>query len=124
MESKLYKHINGNKEWRNSLGQLHRENGPARIRADGTQEWWINGKRHRRNGPAIEWNDGEKEWYLNGELHREDGPAIIYPDGSKLWYLNGINVSPYRVLHPIINKININSKDIYQNTIKELFIQH
>ena len=40
-------------------------------------------KRHREDGPAVEYADGSKEWYLNGKLHREDGPACEYADGSK-----------------------------------------
>ena len=27
-------------------GKLHREDGPAVIRADGRQYWWLNGKRY------------------------------------------------------------------------------
>ena len=35
------------------------------------------------------WANGTKEWYLNGKRHREDGPAIEGTDGTKYWYLNG-----------------------------------
>ena len=41
--------------------------------ADGTKEWWLNGKRHRVDGPAIERADGGKEWYLNGERQKSIG---------------------------------------------------
>ena len=47
------------------------------------------GQLHRQYGPAIEWADGDKEWYLDGQHHRIDGPAIEYADGSKAWWLNG-----------------------------------
>jgi len=57
--------------------------------ADGTKEWWLNGKRHREDGPAYEGADGTKEWWLNGKRHRVDGPAIERADGGKEWYLNG-----------------------------------
>ena len=30
-------------EYLNEHGQLHRLDGPATIKADGTQEWWLNG---------------------------------------------------------------------------------
>ena len=40
-------------------------------RADGTKEWWVNGKLHREDGPAVERADGSKAWWINGELHRE-----------------------------------------------------
>ena len=49
----------------NDKMQLHREDGPAVIDADGYQAWWINGKRHREDGPAIIHADGTQEWYLN-----------------------------------------------------------
>ena len=44
---------------------------------------------HREDGPAIEDADGSKEWWVNGKLHREDGPAIEYANGTKAWYVNG-----------------------------------
>ena len=34
------------KMWRNAVGQYHREDGPAIEYADGTKEWWINGKQY------------------------------------------------------------------------------
>ena len=76
----------GNKQWFLN-GELHREDGPAVERADGTREWFLNGKLHREDGPAIEWDDGSKQWFLDGKRHREDGPAIERADGTKLWYL-------------------------------------
>ena len=36
---------NGDKTWKNSAGQLHRADGPAIERANGTKEWWYKGKR-------------------------------------------------------------------------------
>jgi len=66
----------------------HRDDGPACIYANGSQEWYINGKRHREDGPAIIWPDGEQQWLINGKFHREDGPASIYADGSQYWYKN------------------------------------
>jgi hypothetical protein len=55
----------GTIRYRNELGQLHRE-----------------------DGPAIEWSNGRKYWCLNGKLHREDGPAIEYLNGDKEWFIN------------------------------------
>ena len=66
----------------------HREDGPAVEYADGSKEWWLNGKRHREDGPAVEDASGSKIWYLNGEFHREDGPACEWADGDKWRYLN------------------------------------
>jgi hypothetical protein len=54
------------KQWFNSQGQLHRE-----------------------DGPAVIWPNGDKYWYKNGQLHREDGPAEEWTHGNKYWYING-----------------------------------
>jgi len=43
----------------------------------------------KKDGPAIEDANGTKEWFLNGKRHREDGPAVEYANGDKLWFLNG-----------------------------------
>jgi hypothetical protein len=79
----------GNRRWYNSDGKLHREDGPAIERADGSKVWCLNGKRHREDGPAVEDAGGDKEWWLNGKLHREDGPTFEGVDGTKEWWLNG-----------------------------------
>ena len=57
--------------WRNSTGQLHREDGPAVEWSDGAKFWCLNGQRHREDGPAIEWAGGCKEWHLNGKCVSE-----------------------------------------------------
>ena len=72
--------------WRDYHGRLHREDGPAAIKADGTQRWYQHGKLHREDGPAIVDADGTREWWQNGEYHRDDGPAIIDADGEQEWY--------------------------------------
>ena len=69
----------------NDNGKLHRENGPAVVRENGSRVWYFNGEQYRVNGP------GDKQWYLNGKLHRENGPAVEYSDGYKAWYINGTN---------------------------------
>jgi hypothetical protein len=74
--------------WYNDKEKLHRLDGPAFERADGSKSWYVDGKRHRLDGPAIEDADGYKSWYVNGERHRLDGPAIEYADGDKSWYVN------------------------------------
>ena len=50
----------------NSAGELHREDGPAVIRAVGTKEWYHNGLHHREDGPAVEFPSGMHKWCLNG----------------------------------------------------------
>jgi 4-hydroxyphenylpyruvate dioxygenase-like putative hemolysin len=78
----------GTTRWRNSLGQLHREDGPAVERADGSVAYWIDNKLHREDGPAVEYADGERHWYQNGKVHRVDGPAIEYADGSVAYWID------------------------------------
>ena len=34
---------------------------------NGDKHWGLNGKLHREDGPAIERADGSKSWYLNDE---------------------------------------------------------
>ncbi len=53
--------------------------------------YWSNDKDqlHRLDGPAVEYADGSKEWYVDGKLHRLDGPAVEYTDGHKAWYVIG-----------------------------------
>jgi antitoxin component YwqK of YwqJK toxin-antitoxin module len=83
-------------------GELHRDDGPARITNDAhgalIEEFYRNGKLHRENGPArIEQQpDGShygEYWYRNGEQHCSDGPAVIEreADGSlaEEYWLNG-----------------------------------
>ena len=53
--------------YKNSKGELHREDGPAVELTDGTKYWMINDQYHREDGPAIENANGDKHWYLNGE---------------------------------------------------------
>ena len=103
---------NGDIHWINEKEELHREDGPAIERKDGTNiwylndkrhridgpaydvplgtSWWINGEHHREDGPAIEWNaNGPRSWWVNNELHRLDGPAVEYVSGEKSWYYHG-----------------------------------
>ena len=57
--------VYGNKFWYNSLGQHHRE-----------------------DGPAIEYTNGDKFWYKNGLFHREDGPAFDVVSERKEWWID------------------------------------
>jgi len=56
--------------------------------------YYLNEQLHREDGPAIVYCDGTEEWYLNDYRHRIDGPAIVYPNGILQWYLNGEKVNP------------------------------
>ena len=48
---------------------------------------------HREDGPAVERPNGTRFWYRKGELHREDGPAYELPEGTRFWYRNGERLS-------------------------------
>lgn len=50
-----------------SKNVLHREDGPARIYYNGTQEWYRYGQLHRSNGPAVIYPDGGVEYWMYGE---------------------------------------------------------
>jgi hypothetical protein len=52
-----------------------------------TMQWLQYGKHHREDGPAVIWDDGTEEYYLNGKRHRKDGPAVIFPwnGGDQFW---------------------------------------
>jgi hypothetical protein len=58
-------------EWRNDIGDLHREDGPAYVSLDGTAYWYQHGWVHREDGPAIIRGDGTQEWWLNGKRYDE-----------------------------------------------------
>ncbi len=77
--------VDGSQEWYQH-GIWHRDDGPAIIEADGTQKWYQHDELHRDDGPAVIEADGTQEWYRYNELHREDGPAVIWEDGRQEWY--------------------------------------
>jgi hypothetical protein len=76
-------------ELRDEHGELHRDDGPALIWSDGTQEWWQHGERHRDDGPALIRSDGMQVWYQHGEQHRDGGPAITELGGAQYWCQHG-----------------------------------
>ena len=39
------------------------------------------------------YENGSNHWFLDGKRHREDGPAIEFLSGLKGWFLNGIEYS-------------------------------
>jgi hypothetical protein len=61
---------------------IHRDDGPALIKIDGTQYWYSHGSIHRNDGPAVIRPDGTQEWWLDHRRHRNDGPAVIRADGN------------------------------------------
>ena len=82
------------------MSVLHREDGPALEKVDGSMHWYNNGLLHRTDGPAVYipyeyFNHGKltkspiTKWYIDGKLHRLDGPAVIHPNVD-MWYNNGL----------------------------------
>ena len=70
-------------------GQVHRDDGPAVICQDGTEEWFKHGQLHRIGGPAVCRAGVYQEWYIENRLEREDGPAITCTNGeTEYWYDN------------------------------------
>jgi hypothetical protein len=72
---------------------LHRLDGPAVEYADGTRQWWVDGKLHRLDGPAVEYADGSREWWVDDKLHRLDGPAYEGASGSRWWFIEGEKIA-------------------------------
>ena len=74
-----------------TLQVLHRLDGPAVIRPNGSrEEWYLNGLLHREDGPAVYGKGTKIKYYHKGVLHREDGPAVIGSHGLQKWYRYGI----------------------------------
>jgi len=58
-------------------GQLHRVGGPAITEANGSYEYWFEGKRQSSHDKPAVHTKYRDEWYEEDLLHRIDGPAII-----------------------------------------------
>ena len=67
----------GAQEWRLPSDQLHRVDGPAITRPDGTEFWFQHGKRHRVGGPAVTYLDGDREWWINDIQVTEFEHAVV-----------------------------------------------
>ena len=80
----------GTRRYYNSSNLLHREAGPAVVRADGAKFWYQNNQLHCEDGPAVVCEGVAKEWWFKGVRHRINGPAVIFPSGRKEWLLNGV----------------------------------
>ena len=78
-------------------GPIHRLDGPAVVSADGTEDWYQDGKLHRdpdpetgEELPAVIRPNGGKYWYKHGLLHRLDGPAVVEPEQHEIWIKDGV----------------------------------
>jgi hypothetical protein len=69
------------------------------LHANGSEKWYLDGKRHRDGAPACVYVNGTEKWYRHGKRHRdpEDGPAASYPDGRRIWFVDGVKVRSERV---------------------------
>jgi hypothetical protein len=67
---------------------LHRVDGPAVERTNGTKYWFVDDKYHRLDGPAVERTNGTKYWFVDDKYHRLDGPAAESADGYKEWWID------------------------------------
>jgi hypothetical protein len=90
--------------------------GPADIKSNGTQAYYMYGVKHCEYGPAIvDVVKNTKYWYVYGLLHREDGPAIIRPSINKNntineWYRYGVS---HRFDGPSFVEYNNKDDEIY-----------
>jgi hypothetical protein len=92
---------------------LTREDGPALVLSNGTEEWYRNGVLHRDDGPAVSLflykeEDGtslfDQYWYTDGKLNREgDLPAVERANGCLEWYIEDVRT---RVGAPAITKLD------------------
>jgi hypothetical protein len=76
------------KVFRNEAGQISRpeSEGPAVIRENGDQFWFLDGELHRLGGPAAEMTSiGKFSWYFHGERknpsNNADKPIVEYANG-------------------------------------------
>jgi len=83
----------GNKIWRNSAGQYHREGDkPAVINPNGILVYYKEGKCHREGDkPAvIDFISGSVSYYKEGKYHRDgDKPAFILANGTMSYWKEG-----------------------------------
>lgn len=62
-----------------------------RIYTNGTQQYRLNGSLHRDDGPAITRPDGSNEYFLNGEcLTEEQFKARRYPKAGTKVTVDGV----------------------------------
>lgn len=91
---------------------VHRINGPAIIKSDGTSYWVKNGEIHREDGPAVYQKTSSSLFELycvNGRKHRLDGPAVISPGlPSVQYWVDGIQLNEEEFINEI-RRIKIKS---------------
>ena len=94
-------------QYKNSKGELHREDGPAIIDVNGNQSWYRNGLLHRLWLPAYINVDGSLyEYYFYGKLHRTDGPARKVFNEDE-WWLNGVKYPTERQYKRVLESCKV-----------------
>jgi len=68
-----------------NIMSLHREDDkPASITTVKKNSWYEHNRLHRKNGPAIDRSDGSKEWFLNGlRMNTRGNPNVVREDKSR-----------------------------------------
>lgn len=89
-------------------GLLHNEIGPALTLKNGTQNWFIHGKRHREDGPAILYPNGDYEYFIDNKRHNSKGYAFCIR-GDKQYYLYNHRIDSYDKLLEL-SKYSYNDK--------------
>jgi len=85
-------YVDGTQIWycenpkKGSIGQRasleHREGGPAIIRPNGDQLYYLLGKLSRLDGPAVVLANGVKKWFVKGDFIRMERPAQVALDDT------------------------------------------
>jgi len=93
----------GMKIWKNSKGEIHRDNDlPAKIDKYGNMNWYRNGLHSRDNGkPTHVYIDGTLKWKINIEWVR-----VIRADGSEMSYADGKIVKSTAPTYPAVYYYN------------------
>lgn len=79
----------GTIEYRGDYDDFHRLDGPARIKPNGSEIYYVDNEIHRYgDNPAVVNSNGYRAYYEFDQRHRINGPAVILGDGTKEYYLN------------------------------------
>jgi hypothetical protein len=81
--------VENTSEYRDAMGQVHRDDGPAVVLKSGMKMWYRHGLCHRVDGPAIVYCDSGMEWWMNGQRHRLGGPAVSWSGRPREYWVNG-----------------------------------
>jgi hypothetical protein len=73
---------------------VHAEGGYTDVEiVNGVTKYTLDGDLHREDGPALISAQGDENWYLNGLRHRVGGPAIVTRNGAQFYYVAGQRVT-------------------------------